>query len=134
MATPNHSRRRRKEPRQSRGRTTVDIILKATARVLLEDGYDAFTTKRVAQVAGVSIGSLYQYFPNKQALLVALVENHQQTRVEQLGRMISELAPLEEAIPRYIEAMIETQRLGMTVSSSSLSCVLRFRNVKCRSS
>src|SRR5258706_778849 len=50
----------------------VDAILDAAARILVDRGYDAFTTNRVAAGAGVSVGSLYQYFPNKEALLAEL--------------------------------------------------------------
>ncbi len=66
----------RKTPVQERSRRTVDEILGAAARILVEDGYSALTTNDVAAAAGVSIGSLYQYFPNKDALLRALVERH----------------------------------------------------------
>jgi AcrR family transcriptional regulator len=66
----------RKTPVQQRSRRTVDAILGAAARILVEDGYSAMTTNDVAAAAGVSIGSLYQYFPNKDALLRALVERH----------------------------------------------------------
>ncbi|MCG8592466.1 MAG: TetR/AcrR family transcriptional regulator [Proteobacteria bacterium] len=52
------------------------MILEATARVLVEEGEECTTTNRVAKRAGVSIGSLYQYFPNKQALVRALFERH----------------------------------------------------------
>jgi len=68
-----HPRRR---PRQARAQATVDAIVKATARVLVEEGYDRASTNRVALAAGVSIGSLYQYFPSKEALVAALVEDH----------------------------------------------------------
>jgi AcrR family transcriptional regulator len=54
----------------------VDAIVKATARVLVDEGYDRASTNRVALAAGVSIGSLYQYFPSKEALVAALVEDH----------------------------------------------------------
>jgi AcrR family transcriptional regulator len=54
----------------------MDVILRATARVLRSTGYDRASTNRVALVAGVSIGSLYQYFPSKEALVAALVEQH----------------------------------------------------------
>jgi AcrR family transcriptional regulator len=66
----------RKLPRQARSQRTVDTILDAAARVFGRDGYAAATTNRVADVAGVSIGSLYQYFPNKDALMVALHARH----------------------------------------------------------
>jgi AcrR family transcriptional regulator len=64
----------RKAPRQTRSRATVETILTATARVLVQDGFERATTNRIAAVAGVSVGSLYQYFPNKQALVRALYD------------------------------------------------------------
>lgn len=64
----------RKRPRQRRSKATVDAILEATAQVLVEHGYDKTSTNRVAKRAGVSIGSLYQYFPNKEALVGELVD------------------------------------------------------------
>lgn len=66
----------RKSPRQSRSRATVEAILEATARILVEQGYEALTTNHVALRAGVSVGSLYQYFPNKQSLVRALLDRH----------------------------------------------------------
>jgi AcrR family transcriptional regulator len=66
----------RKRPGQDRSRATVGTILDAAARILVKDGYDAFTTNRVAETAGVSIGSLYQYFPNKESLLGELMRRH----------------------------------------------------------
>lgn len=64
----------RKSPRQARAKVTVDAIVEATIQVLLDEGYESFTTARVADRAGVSIGTLYQYYPNKAALAVAVVE------------------------------------------------------------
>jgi AcrR family transcriptional regulator len=66
----------RKRPRQQRSKDTVDTILDATARVLKHVGFDGLTTNAIAEKAGVSIGSLYQYFPNKEALVSALIERH----------------------------------------------------------
>jgi AcrR family transcriptional regulator len=56
----------RKTPRQARARATVDAIVLAAAPILRSDGPEALNTNRIAEVAGVSIGSLYQYFPNKE--------------------------------------------------------------------
>jgi AcrR family transcriptional regulator len=70
LATP------RKRPKQERSQATVEAILTATTHILTEEGYDQLTTNRVAERAGVSIGSLYQYFPNKEALIFALAEHH----------------------------------------------------------
>jgi AcrR family transcriptional regulator len=66
----------RKTPRQARSRATVDAIVTAGARVLDTRGWSGFTTNEVASVAGVSIGSLYQYFPNKMALVDAIRRRH----------------------------------------------------------
>src|SRR5262245_55767537 len=62
----------RKEPRQERSRQMRDDILTASIRVLQREGPLKFTTLRVAEAAGISVGSLYQYFPNKQALVFAI--------------------------------------------------------------
>jgi AcrR family transcriptional regulator len=64
----------RKSPRQARAKATVDAIVEATTQILQAEGFDHFTTARVAERAGVSVGSLYQYFPNKAALASAVVE------------------------------------------------------------
>ena len=66
----------RKTPQQSRSMATVNAIHEATIQVLLSRGADRLTTVHVAERAGVSVGTLYQYFPNKQALLFAVLEQH----------------------------------------------------------
>ncbi len=66
----------RKVPRQSRSKAMVDTILDAMAQVLVERGYEKANTNLVAEAAGISVGSLYQYFPNKDALIFALRERH----------------------------------------------------------
>lgn len=66
----------RKLPLQARSRHTVEAVIVAAAQILVEQGYEGATTARIAERAGVSIGSLYQYFPNKEALIAALIERH----------------------------------------------------------
>jgi AcrR family transcriptional regulator len=66
----------RKRPQQQRSRVTNDAIFEATIQVLLANGLDRITTIQIAERAGVSVGSLYQYFPNKHALLAAVVGRH----------------------------------------------------------
>lgn len=66
----------RKRPQQRRSRDTIDTIFEATIQVLLANGFDKTTTLQIADRAGVSVGSLYQYFPNKRALLAAIVRRH----------------------------------------------------------
>jgi AcrR family transcriptional regulator len=71
----------RKAPRQARAIVTQDAILEAAAHIIERGGLAAFNTNAIAQRAGVSIGSLYQYFPNKDALMVALIERSQREQV-----------------------------------------------------
>jgi AcrR family transcriptional regulator len=66
----------RKSPVQARSAASVDAILEATIQVLLNSGKERLTTTRVASRAGVSVGTLYQYFPNKSALLQAALRRH----------------------------------------------------------
>ncbi|MGU9981809.1 TetR/AcrR family transcriptional regulator [Phreatobacter sp. HK31-P] len=69
----------RKTPRQTRSTATVEAIFEATVQVLLADGVGKLTTTRVAERAGVSVGTMYQYYPHKQALLFAIVERQFET-------------------------------------------------------
>jgi AcrR family transcriptional regulator len=78
----------RKTPSQARSAWTVDVILQAAAQVLEEGGEDALTTKTVAERAGVSIGTLYQYFPNRDAILVALADREAQRIGERMRALI----------------------------------------------
>ncbi len=98
----------RKAPRQDRSRAMVDLILEATARVLVERGYAGTSTNAVAERAGISVGSLYQYFPNKDALVAALHERHAQ-RVDEVVLQVLQRhvgATLVEALAAVIEAAI----------------------------
>lgn len=74
--TPPEALKPRKSPRQVRSRVTIDAVLEATIQVLLTDGPRRLSTSRVAKRAGVSVGTLYQYFPHKQALLYAVVQRY----------------------------------------------------------
>src|SRR6202167_6846461 len=95
----------RKKPRQQRSQATVECILDATARVLCTTGYDRASTNRVAMAAGVSVGSLYQYFPSKEALVAALVDRHVEQMTSLVTRKLAEVAsaPLDEAVCTMIE-------------------------------
>ena len=65
-----------REPRQRRSKVTYDAIIEATTQLLIKRGYAATTTNHIAERAGISIGSLYQYFPNKEAIAVELLQRH----------------------------------------------------------
>jgi AcrR family transcriptional regulator len=99
----------RKKPRQQRSQATVDVILDATARVLCTTGYDRASTNRIAIAAGVSVGSLYQYFPSKEALVAALVERHVAEMTTLVKTKLAEVAaaPLAAACRTMIDAMFE---------------------------
>ncbi len=77
----------RKSPVQARSAASVDAILKATVQVLLRAGKEKLTTTRVAQRAGVSVGTLYQYFPNKSALLRAALKLHVQEILAEVDKV-----------------------------------------------
>src|SRR5262252_8027158 len=81
-----HRQAYRKPPTQERARVTVEIIVVTARRRLGQRGYAKFTTNEVAKVAGVSIGSLYQYFPNKRALVGAIYEDHVNRKVHELAK------------------------------------------------
>jgi AcrR family transcriptional regulator len=103
--------RPRKRPSQTRSQETVRAILTAAARVFAAQGYAGATTNRIADAAGVSIGSLYEYFPNKDALLMALMEAHIAEGDAILARAGAAARaaglPLDAVVRRFVEAMIE---------------------------
>ena len=80
----------RKSPVQARSAASVDAILEATIQVLLSAGKERLTTTRVAARAGVSVGTLYQYFPNKSALLQAALKRHLDEVIEAVERVCRE--------------------------------------------
>src|SRR6185312_9552705 len=73
---PRPATKPRKDASQERSRATVDALVEATARILVREGFDSASTNRIAETAGVSVGSLYQYFPSKEALVAELIERH----------------------------------------------------------
>jgi AcrR family transcriptional regulator len=93
----------RKKPRQARSTRLVGDILEASARVLVRHGSHHFTTARVAEAAGISVGSLYQYFPNKEAILFRL-------QAEEWGQTMGELRRIlaDASMPPF-------ERLGAAV-------------------
>jgi AcrR family transcriptional regulator len=91
----------------------VDALVEATARILVRDGFDRASTNRIAEEAGVSIGSLYQYFPGKEALVAAVIERHDRDLMkvvqEALGRAVGET--LEVGVGMLVAAAIEAHRV-----------------------
>lgn len=95
-----------KTPVQSRSRVTVDAIFEATIQVLLSEGMARLTTTRVSERAGVSVGTMYQYFPNKQALIIALNERYLNTLAERVEETCSRMAG--QPASKMVSALIET--------------------------
>src|SRR5215813_5176327 len=104
----------RKSASQERSRATVDALLEATARILIREGYDRASTNRIAEVAGVSIGSLYQYFPSKEALVAAVIDRHTQEISEVTRNALVKAAarPIEVAARVFVSAGIDGHRVN----------------------
>ncbi|HEY4056912.1 MAG TPA: TetR/AcrR family transcriptional regulator [Kofleriaceae bacterium] len=103
----------RKRPRQSRSRATTAAILDATAHILAAKGWNALTTNEIAEVAGASIGSLYQYFPNKRAIVDAMHERHCEQLVatvrgaKSVVELVDGLIALHRSEPRHHRVLLE---------------------------
>ena len=115
----------RKSPVQARSTASVGAILEATVQVLLQVGKERLTTTRVASRAGVSVGTLYQYFPNKSSLLQAVLKRHL-TEVgdavelackEQKGRTLREMATA--LITAFLQAKMRNEKTSVALYSVS---------------
>jgi AcrR family transcriptional regulator len=106
---PSQPKTSRRRPRQTRSRNTVDVLLEAAARVFRRDGWHA-TTNRIAAEAGVSIGSLYEYFPDKQALLVGLAERHLAVAEQKIATALCKPQSLRALLSALQAAVVESQR------------------------
>lgn len=103
----------RKQAAQKRSRATVDALIEATARILVTEGFEKASTNRIAETAGVSIGSLYQYFPGKEALVAAVIDRHHQEVMQVVRTALAEVAsqPLEKAVRKLVAVAIEAHRI-----------------------
>ena len=112
MTSPSPSLRPRRRPRQERSRDTVAVLMTATERVLVERGYDALTTTRVAAVAGVSVGSLYQYFPGREALVAELLRRRAEATAARLEASVAATRgrPLGARLAALLDASISAKR------------------------
>lgn len=98
---------------QKRSRVTVNALLEATARILVREGFDKASTNRIAEVAGVSVGSLYQYFPGKEALVAALIDRHNQEIMQAVQGELAEAVnlPVEQAVRKLVAVAIKAHRI-----------------------
>lgn len=110
-ATP-ASLKPRKQPRQARSMATVQTIFEATIQVLVSDGPRKLTTTRVAERAGVSVGTMYQYFPHKQALFYALNAQYLTNLAERIEATCS--AQHGATLVHMVEALVMTYWIAKT--------------------
>lgn len=123
----------RKQPKQARSQVTVDAIFEGTIQVLLSAGLHRLTTIRVAERAGVSVGTLYQYYPHKQALLFAVLKRHFLRMTKALGDAAesvhgSDLPTMVRVIvAAYVQA--KTERIEETWAMSAVASELDTRDL-----
>jgi AcrR family transcriptional regulator len=124
----------RKPARQSRAQETVDAILEASSRIVDQDGLVGLTTNRVAELAGVSIGSLYQYFPGKDAVLHALVQREFNRVVDANVAFITSIdtsrLTLEEAATSIVDHVFEGQAKRRPFFRQILLSVLSIKHLR----
>jgi len=103
----------RKSASQKRSRATVDALLEATARILIREGFDKASTNHIAAVAGVSVGSLYQYFPSKEALVAAVIDRHSQELMQTVRGELAEAVnlPIDEAVRKLVTVAVKAHRI-----------------------
>ena len=104
----------RKNATQERSRATVDALVEATARILVREGFEKTSTNRIAEIAGVSVGSLYQYFPGKEALVAAVIDRHNEEIMGIVRAALIEVVdmPIEKAVRRLVTVAIEAHRIN----------------------
>lgn len=105
----------------------VEALLQATTHILVRDGYDRLSTNRVAEEAGVSVGSLYQYFPSKEALVGALHVRWGEGVMADMSALRGELVgvSLDEAIPILVDRVLVTARRDPKLSRAMLELLPR---------
>ena len=103
----------RKEASQERSRATVNALVEATARILVKEGFDKASTNRIAAVAGVSVGSLYQYFPSKEALVATVIDRHQQEIMQVVRGELAQAAsqPIEQGVRTLVAVAVKAHRV-----------------------
>ncbi|MHA6574431.1 TetR family transcriptional regulator [Pseudomonas yamanorum] len=114
----------RKEPKQARSTELVSAILEAAIQVLAKEGASRFTTARVAEKAGVSVGSVYQYFPNKAAILFRLQTDEWQQTSQMLSRILEDVSqpPLERLralVHAFIRSECEEAQMRVALSDAA---------------
>lgn len=91
----------------------MDALVEATARILVREGFDKASTNRIAEVAGVSVGSLYQYFPSKEALVAAVIERHRQQILQTVRTELAEAMdqPIRQGVRTLVAVAVKAHRV-----------------------
>ena len=118
MKTARTPTKPRKLPTQERSRATVDAIIQAATYILVRSGWERLTTNAIAERAGVNIGSLYQYFPSKEAIVAELERRHVVQTRQKLTDTLPQLSKqnsLREALTLLVRAMVDEHRIAPAV-------------------
>jgi AcrR family transcriptional regulator len=102
----------RKQPHQERARVTLEAIIIAATRVIERDGLERLTTTRIAEIAGVSVGSLYQYFDSREAIIGAIIDRQLEAMLVSFRQLVDALAglPLETMVRGVLFGLLEASR------------------------
>jgi AcrR family transcriptional regulator len=127
--------RPRKQPVQGRSRVTVEAILEAASRLFVRDGYPNTTTNRIAELAGVSVGSLYEYFPNKASILLALLERQVEGMLVLMQERLAAIrgAPLDTVVRTIARTAIEAHYKELDLNRiliASMTRVAQWRHME----
>ena len=115
----------RKRPSQARSKATIDVILIAAARVLIESGYAKASTNKIANLAGVSVGSLYEYFPGKEAIY-AEVQRREDQRLYDLSMALPQPESIKDLIRQHISVYLNFVRSNLKLHAALLNDVPQF--------
>lgn len=109
--------RPRRAARQERSQATVDAILEAATRLFAEGGLDQVNTNHIAELAGVSIGSLYQYFPSKEAILGELIDRHAEQTIAALAAKLGEfdVRPIPAVLREIVEILLQADTIDVNL-------------------
>lgn len=121
----------RKEPTQGRAKETVETIVTATAHILDKEGFEKISTNRIAEKAGISVGSLYQYFPTKDAIFAFMMDRYVQSQTDIIDKILAEEGPsrdLKETIRIIVMAIMEGKRKQSKFNRMFAQKLLSFSN------
>lgn len=117
----------RRRPRQARSESTVEAIYEATAQIIEREGAERITTKRISEVSGFSIGTLYQYFHDRDSLLIAMSMAHRKRLIERMKATLatSRGQPVREAISRLVAVLVADARNNRKTLRAMMRAVIR---------